>query len=596
MDNKKQYSRIGYTFALTKYIKGYALKFIATILVHMIYKVLPIAIGFIVSYMVGSAVLGDLRSVKLYFLVVLLLIISDALFQYLDVLVSHDMAYRILTDMRNLCYEKIDSLAPAIMEDKQSGDIISVVMEDVEILEWFYAHTIGQLLVSIIIPLTTLIILGNFSWKISLTLIPFILLLILIPVITKEKSNVQGSDLREGLGFLNAEIVDGIQGIRDIISFRWQRNYFNRFFNTTFKYNRASLDYAKRSANEARITTLIISIASILSKVVIVYLVFDGSIEKVWLLPLFILTSLVFDPIIETISMSRNYGMIFAAAKRVFDLLQMEPLVKDDGNLEAIDIIQESNMNDKIKVEFKNIQFTYPTRDINNKNLPILKDINFDVKTGETVALVGASGSGKTTIARLLQRFWDLDGGNIFINDVDIRKLSLYGLRDLVTVVPQDVYLFNMSILENLRLAEKDASLEEIKNACDFAQTLDYINKLPVGLNTIIGERGMRLSGGEKQRLSIAQAFLKNSPILVLDEASANLDSENERLINLAVSKLKEGRATIVIAHRISTIKNADRIVVIKEGKTLDNGTFDELIERNEYFKMLIGEEFNFSY
>lgn len=586
-----EYSRIGYALALIHYIKGYRMKFAASVVVHAIYKVLPIVIGFVVSYMIGIAVLGNLTSVRSYLFLVLILVTLDAAFHYLDVLVSHDMAYRILKDLRNLAYEKVDELAPAAVEDKQSGDIVSVVMGDIELLEWFYAHTVGELIVAVVVPVIALIVLGWFSWALPAVLLPFILSLVAIPMISRKKSDEQGSALRESLGHLSAEIVDGIQGIQDVISFRWQRNYFQRFFNTTRGHNEASLAYASRSANEGRTITLLTGLASLLCDIVIVRLVLQGRVDRIWLLPLFSLTSLVFAPVLATINMTRNYGMIFAAAKRVFELSQLKPLVNDIGNLRAADVCS-GDMPSQAKVVFSNVQFTYPTRNPEILNMPILKDVSFSFRTGETVALVGASGSGKTTAARLLQRFWDVDGGRIEVNGHDIRELSLRSLRALVTVVPQDVYLFNLSVEENLRLVRRSASPADIRRACQAAQAHDFIMGLPAGYATVVGERGLRLSGGERQRLSIAQAFLKDSPILVLDEASANLDSENERLINEAIRSLKIGRATLVIAHRISTIRNADRIVVIRDGYTLDSGTFQELEEKRGYFCQLIGDEY----
>ena len=191
-----------------------------------------------------------------------------------------------------------------------------------------------------------------------------------------------------------------------------------------------------------------------------------------------------------------------------------------------------------------------------------------------------------------MQRFWDVQGGSISINGIDIRELSLYALRSAVTVVPQEVYLFNVSVEENLRLAKADASKEEIIKACKQAQADEFIRKLPQGYNTVLGERGLRLSGGERQRLSIAQAILKDAPVLVLDEASANLDAENEKLINRAINQLKKGRATLVIAHRISTIRSADRIVLLEGGKVLAQGTYAKLMDSCPYFSQLIGEHY----
>ena len=246
----------------------------------------------------------------------------------------------------------------------------------------------------------------------------------------------------------------------------------------------------------------------------------------------------------------------------------------------------------KVEVRFEDVRFTYPAAKGGEPNPPVLKGLSFSFRTGETVALVGASGGGKSTAARLLQRFWDVDGGRISINGTDVRELTLENLRDIVTVVPQEVYLFNMSVAENLRLARLSATDAEIHEAARRARAEEFIEKLPKGYDTVIGERGLRLSGGEKQRLSIAQAFLKNAPVLVLDEASANLDAENERLINQAVEHLKQGRATLVIAHRVSTIRAADRIVMVENGRVAGEGTYAQLMEGCPEFRKLMGDEY----
>ena len=295
--------------------------------------------------------------------------------------------------------------------------------------------------------------------------------------------------------------------------------------------------------------------------------------------------------------MSTQYGLIFAAAKRLFNLLRTEPEVYDTGTKTVEDVIAAGNANGagkstgtEMRITFKDVAFTYPQHDSEKHNPKILDGISFTVKTGETLALAGRSGSGKTTTARLLQRLREPDAGAITINGIDIRELRLKALRDIITVIPQDVYLFNTTIEENLRLAKRDASFQEIQAAATQAQAASFIEQLPDGYGTVIGERALKLSGGEKARLAIAQAFLKNSPVLVLDEASANLDSDNERKINEAVTQLKKGRITLVIAHRLSTIKAADRIIVLKDGRVEAEGSFPHLMQSSAYFRELIGE------
>ncbi len=578
-------SRISYALKLSDYIEGFGIYLFLSILCNMAFKLLPILTSLVTSYLVSIVLFGEGAKAFPLIIATIVLVLLSSLFSYLDVQVSHDMAYRILTKLRDKCYDKLDNLAPAALTVKRSGDMISIILGDVETLEWFYAHTIGQLIVAIVVPGAALIFMGILSPFLPLVIIPFIIILVMIPYISSKEANEQGSKVKETTGNLNAIIVDGVQGIKDIISFRWQQNYLERFLYSNKDYSVASIAYAKRKGNESRWISLIMEIAALCIDITSVLLVINNQISLTWLMPLFVLSTAVFLPIQDALAMSINYGLIFGAAKRVLDIFSMSPLVRDTGN-------QIFKYTDSVEVAFKNVCFTYPDSAHDKDNCSIINGTSFSFRTGETVALVGASGSGKSTLARLLQRFWDVDNGKITINGTDIRRYSLESLRDTVTVIPQDVYLFNLSVKENLRLAKPNATDEDINNAANYARASEFIDKLPDGYNTVIGEQGLRLSGGEKQRLSIAQAFLKNSPILVLDEASANLDAENEHLINQAVASLKKGRATLIIAHRISTIKSADRIVYIRDGKIYKQGTYSDLFQNCAEFRELLGVEY----
>lgn len=583
---KPKNERLNAVIALSKQIKGFRLYLAFGILCNLLFKLIPLLSSLVASYMVGSVLFGQAERTRTLLIVSAILVVLTAGFSYLDVLVGHDIAYRILAKLRNACYAQLDWLAPAAMQGKRSGDMINIVLNDVEQLEWFYAHTIGQIIVAIIIPTSALIFMGMFSWILPVVMLCFIALMLWVSLRQSKHADEQGAAVKKEAGVLNAISVDGVQGMKDIISFGWQKTYFRRFFAANKRYTDANMSYTIRRSNETRLNTLVIGIASLVETLIAIFLVKQGVIPAIWFAPLLILFSGVFIPISEALLMSANYGLILGAAQRVLGLMQAELIVKDEGKINEVPPAK------KTEVVFRNVSFTYPAEVGKAQEPPVLFNCDFSFATGETVALVGASGSGKTTAARLLQRFWDVQGGSISINGTDIRKLRLSALREAVTVVPQEVYLFNMSVEDNLRLAKEGASKEEIVKACRQAQADIFIRKLPQGYNTVLGERGLRLSGGERQRLSIAQAILKDAPILVLDEASANLDAENEKLINKAIHELKQGRATLVIAHRISTIRSADRIVVLEGGKALAQGTYDELMESCQYFRQLIGEHY----
>ena len=585
---KDNRTRMKYVFALSKYISNYKIKLLLSVIIHGIFKLMPILIGFMTALIIGEAVAGDLVGTFKYFYIVLGLIIVNAVFNYLDVLVSHDMTYRILTQLRGRSFEKIAQISPGGIDSEESGNIMSTILEDIEILEWFFAHTTNQIIVALLLPVSGLIVLSCFSLWISLLVIVFIILILFVPICMKEKSNKQGIELQNRLGKLNAVIIDGIQGLKDIVTFQWHSEYIKHMSSVSRSHSKAMEKYTLRANNETIITVFLIGISYVASTALILFLYTKGNYEFKWVLPLIILSSTIYSPLQETLSMSSNYGRIFGAAKRVLQFLERKPFVSDNGTLTHKDII---NKKSNSGILFKNVNFTYPTY-IGEANNNICKNISFQIANYETAVLVGKSGCGKSTCIKLLQRFWDVDRGEILINGVNIKDIKLSELKKMISVVPQDTYIFNMSILDNLRLAKIDATEEEIIDALKKANAYDFVINLADGLNTVVGERGISLSGGEKQRLSIAQAFLRDSKILLLDEASANLDSENESIVNESINQLKMGRITLMIAHRVSTIKNSDKIIIIKDGKIEDSGTYEALTERSKYFNYLIGHDY----
>ena len=332
-------------------------------------------------------------------------------------------------------------------------------------------------------------------------MLPFIVAIILIPVLGTKKSNAQGAETRRLFADLNAQVVDGVQGLKDIISFQWQLPFFSRFSRADAAYHASQMQYAMRSANEMSLFHLLMSLGGLCGQVVALILVARGSLSLPNLIPVFMLCAAVFSPLQDTLTMTTNYGMIFSAAKRLFDLFQNRNVVEDDGEKFAKDVLRiEKEGTSPVRISLKDVHFSYPRQHTSEPNVQVLHGLSFDFSTGETVALAGASGSGKTTVARLLQRFWDVDSGCITINGVDIRDIRLEELRDIVTLVPQEVYLFNMSIKDNLLLADPDADITHLYAASEDAQADGFIKRQPDGYETQVGERGLKLSGGEKQR------------------------------------------------------------------------------------------------
>ena len=288
----------------------------------------------------------------------------------------------------------------------------------------------------------------------------------------------------------------------------------------------------------------------------------------------------VFGPIHAIASVAQNLGIVFASADRAFHLLREPAPVTDAPGATPPDSDVEP------RVSFAGVTFGYP-----GGADPALQDVSFEIAPGETVALVGHSGAGKTTCASLLMRFWDADAGAIAIGEHDVRNLPQRSLRDLIAWVPQDIYLFNTSLRENIRMARPGATDAEVEKAARAAQAHGFITGMPRGYDTVAGERGVQMSGGQRQRIAIARALLKDSPVLVLDEAVSSLDTRNEQELNLALHAVRQGRATLVIAHRLSTIRSADRIVVLEEGRVVEQGTHDDLLAHGRVYRSLIAAQ-----
>ncbi len=574
--------RMQYIFLLTKYIKNYTGLLWLSIVIHALYKCMPIFLGFETAFVLAKALHGALSHPQIHFFIVVTMVLLTALLNYLDIFVSHDTAYRILTELRNCAYDKMAEIAPAGLQNEKSGNIMSIVLEDVELLEWFYAHSIIQIFVAVLLPCAALIVLGMFSVWISIILVLFIFLLCLVPYVKKKFSDLQGQAVQSALGELNAVIIDGIQGLKDALTFQWQKEYFKRLYKKNDRYNDVLGDYFKRSAGEIAAINLIIGLSTLSSATAIIYFAYLGAYSVDWVLPLISLSTMVYIPLQETLTMSSNYGRIFASAKRLFSFLQMKAAVMDTGQNSYEDVLKQNAHT----LMFENVSFGY--KDLDGKNT-VLKNISFTVHENETVVLVGKSGCGKSTCINLLQRFWDVDSGSIKLNGMNIKDISLSALRDLITVVPQEVYLFNKSIEENLKLAHPSACRKDIEDALKHAHADVFVKNLEYGIDTVVGEKGTKLSGGEKQRIALAQAFLKNAPILVLDEITAHLDYYNEKSINDALYHLKKGKITVMAAHRLSTIKSADKIIFIQNGLCAGIGSYDELMEKNSDFRTTVG-------
>ena len=412
-------------------------------------------------------------------------------------------------------------------------------------------------------------------WLLPLALLPATLAVATVPFWLRKRAAAQGRRLRENLGSLNAEVVDGVQGLREVVAFGQGPRFLEGLLQSSRSLVSAQVAHGRRAGGEHAVTSVLITLGMVSVIITAAYLVSSGSLSPALYPVVIILAIFIFGPLTNITGIAESLGVVFAAADRVFAVLN-EPAPVRDTTAASPGPVEP-------RIEFKAVSFHYAP-DLP----PALDTASFSVEPGESVALVGHSGAGKSTCIHLLMRFWDVTDGAITIGGHDVRAFPQSALRDLIAWVPQDTYLFNMTIRENIRLARPDALDAEVEEAARVALAHDFIMRMPQGYETNAGERGVQMSGGQRQRIAIARAVLKDAPILVMDEAVSNLDSENERLLREAMTRVRAGRTSLVIAHRLSTIRSADRIIVLEKGRTVESGPHDSLLAARGVYADLV--------
>ncbi len=560
--------------ALVRFILPWWRQLAATIICGVGRVAAVIAIGVVGAFVIAAVT----TSSSTHLLVTALLVIAPlaGLLHWLESWLAHDMAYRLLAEMRINLFAKLEALAPAYLLERRSGDLLALSTQDVETVEYFFAHTMAPAFVAVLVPGAVLAVLGWTAWPLALALLPFLAYAGLSPVIGRRRIDRMGAEARGALGGLGAHVTETIQGLSELIAFQATARRRTQFMALARRYQQvrlALLDDLTRQNEKLELAT---GLGGLAIAALGAHLVASGWIAPT-ALPLLILISVAaFLPVSEIAQVGRQLADTIASTRRLH-VVHAEPVRIVDGPLEP------NVRRGGSALEFERVRFAYPGR-----STPALSDVSFAVAAGSTVAVVGPSGAGKTTIANLLLRFWDPDEGAVSIGGVDLRELSLEGLRQRIALVAQDTYLFNDTLEANIRLARPDATSAAIRRALEQAALADFVSSLPEGLQTRVGERGVQLSGGQRQRVAIARAFLKDAPILVLDEATSHLDTLSEDQVRSALSALMVDRTTIVIAHRLSTIRAADMILVLVAGRVLESGTHADLLAKRGVYARLV--------
>lgn len=480
--------------------------------------------------------------------------------------------------LRRRIYDKLLKLGPAFLDDERTGKLGSTMVSGVDYLEGYLTLYIPQILVCVIACGTMLIYVFSLHYVLGIISTAALIAVLISPVafgkILSESSNAHWAAYRN----LTAEILDGIQGITTAKTYNAQERLgklLKEKMRTLFSETMRNL---KVNLAEIGISNFASGIGTSFTLAVAALLTSAHIIPASSLLILLFMTNEVFRPANELAAYFHQGFMGITSMGGIFALLDEEEKIKDEGT-KTIDIKSA----DGFEIKYKNIEFAY-----SEKKNTVFKNLNFTVAKNEKLAVAGESGSGKTTIVNLLLRFYEPTSGSIYINGTDIKDLTLKSLRSLITVVSQETYLFNGTIKENLLHANEDADEEKLIDACKAANIHSFIQSLPEGYNTKVGERGLNFSGGQRQRIAIARAVLKNSPIVVLDEATSSVDTENENEIKQSLNHLLRNRTSITIAHRLNTIENSDRILVLLRGEIVEEGSHKELILKDGYYKKLV--------
>jgi ATP-binding cassette subfamily C protein CydCD len=499
---------------------------------------------------------------------------------WLESWLAHDVAYRLLTEMRLAVFRKLDALAPAYLTRRRSGDLVGAATHDVELIEYFFAHTITPALVAVLVPAAVLVVLGSFGSALVVVLVPFLLYTALVPVLGRARIDRLSSRAREASGDLNAHVVDTVQGLAEIVAYRrvaaWGEALAaraRRFYELRRPFLR---DLARQTAFQETATGLgglaVIAAGAWLAQ--------QGRLDAASLPLLTLLALSAFVPLWEVAQVGRQLADTLGAARRL-RAVEAEPVPVTDGPGVPLAHVRRG-----LAVELTDVCFTYPGR-----TRRALDDVSVRIQDGSTVALVGPSGAGKTTVASLLLRFWDPQSGVIRLFGHDLREYELDQLRRRIALVAQDTYLFNDTLRANVLLARPDADAAALGLAVERAALSELVAALPDGLDTIVGERGAQLSGGQRQRVAIARAFLKDAPVLILDEATSHLDAVSEATVRAALDRLARDRTTLVIAHRLSTVRDADAIVVLDDGRVVEVGRHAELLARGDLYAHLVARQ-----
>ena len=491
-----------------------------------------------------------------------------ALLYYIICYWGHTFGIRVEADIRQDLFRHMQRLGYGFYDRNRTGQLMSRLTSDLFEITELAHHGPEDLVISVLTIVGALVVMFTIEWRLALVVCIILPILLAVVILRRRKMSAVSKQVKSRTAAINAEIESSLSGIRTAKAFANEEVEFGKFHNANERFKTSKREFHKEMGIFSGSLEFFMSILSVAVIAVGGALTIDNSIEMVDLLTFTLYISTFTSPVRKLVNFAEMFANGFAGLSRFADLMRTEPDLQD-----APDAVELKNVRGEISVE--HVSFAY------DEDLDVLEDVSLRVKPGETVAVVGPSGGGKSTLCRLIPRFYDVSGGSICVDGLDVRQVTQESLHHAIGVVQQEVFLFADTIGNNIRYGKPDATTEEVVAAAKRAEIYDDIMAMPDGFDTYVGERGTLLSGGQKQRVSIARIFLKNPPILILDEATSALDSVTEAKIQSALDALAVGRTTLIIAHRLSTIRSATRIIAVADGKIVEEGSHDELMAKN---------------
>ncbi|MBC1360509.1 ABC transporter ATP-binding protein [Listeria welshimeri] len=538
----------------------------------------PVAVNHVIDTLLPGKDFGLIITAAL---ALLFFYILNTFMQYIVTYFGHMLGLNIETDMRRDLFSHLQKQPFGFYDNQKTGKLMSRMTTDLFEIGEVAHHGPEDIFISIMSLFGAFFLMLNINVKLAIsTFILVPILTVLIVYFNKRMTKVTTGIFKD-LGNFNAGVENAISGVRVVQAFANEPHEKGRFAVLNQAYRKSKLMFYKVMGLSFSFNYFLMRLISLFALLFGAYFTINGEISYGEFVGFILLTNVFIRPIEKINNVIESYPKGFAGFKRFLEVMDTEPAIQDEKDAKPAGEFRGD-------IAYKQVSFEYS----DGKN--VLNHINLSIKAGETVAFVGPSGAGKTTICNLLPRFYAVTDGEITIDNQNIKDFTLPSLRAQIGVVQQDVFLFSGTVRENIAYGKLDASDEEIEHVVKLAHLSKVVEEMPDGLDTIIGERGVKLSGGQKQRLAIARMFLKNPPILILDEATSALDTETEQVIQASLEELAEGRTTLIIAHRLATIKHADRIIVVNETGIAETGTHDELLTKeNGAYKRLYDAQFN---